>query len=251
MSLTPDSQAVQHTKAKPVQFYVEVASENSLIIYFGVSNASQQVQITPTLCAAITKAQALIRSSLGALVVDTIPSYASLLITYDIWKVDHFHILTQLENLLNGVYLDQQESGRTITLPVYYHTSVGPDLQRIADHQGISVEDVIELHQQQDYYVYTIGFAPGFAYLGEVSDKIAMPRLATPRAAVARGSVAIADKQTAVYPQTSPGGWNIIGRCPIPMFNPAQQPPIPVAVGDKVRFNAIGEKQFLALGGKI
>jgi len=110
---------------------------------------------------------------------------------------------------------------------------------------------VIDLHTGTDYRVYAIGFAPGFAYLGEVDERIAAPRLATPRARVARGSVGIAERQTAVYPSDSPGGWNLIGRCPVPLFDARAHPPMPVSVGDTVRFESVSRERFLALGGDL
>ena len=141
--------------------------------------------------------------------------------------------------------------GNLVTLPVYYSLESGPDLEIIAERGAISVEQVIEIHQQQEYRVYAIGFAPGFAYLGEVDERIAAPRLATPRQKVPRGAVAIADRQTAVYPAVSPGGWNLIGLCPQRMFDPAADPSMPVKVGDRIRFSAIDREQFLAQGGEL
>jgi KipI family sensor histidine kinase inhibitor len=107
------------------------------------------------------------------------------------------------------------------------------------------------LHQATEYQVYAIGFAPGFAYLGQVDERIAAPRLSTPRQKVPRGAVAIADRQTAVYPAPSPGGWNLIGLCPTAMFSPASEPIMPVTVGDRVRFEAIDKSRYLELGGKL
>nr|WP_269473309.1 carboxyltransferase domain-containing protein [Kineobactrum salinum] len=121
----------------------------------------------------------------------------------------------------------------------------------MAQQAGLSVEDVIALHSATEYRVYAIGFAPGFAYLGEVDPRIAMPRLATPRPRVPRGAVAIADRQTAVYPAVSPGGWNLIGLCPRRMFDPDASPTMPVAVGDRVRFEPISRARFLELGGEL
>lgn len=255
MSVTPGPEHTPKINNEPMKFTIQVASENSLIIYFGINNPNQKPIVTPALCTMIGKAQSEINASLGNVILDTVPSYNTLMITYDFWQLDHFHIRAQIQTLLDKLVANHKDeyesSGRTIVLPVYYDPSVGPDLARIAKSAGISNEEVIQLHLQQEYYVYTIGFAPGFAYLGEVHDTIAMPRLATPRASVAKGSVAIADKQTAIYPATSPGGWNIIGRCPTPMFDANHQSPIPVAVGDKIRFKAITRNQFLALGGQL
>jgi KipI family sensor histidine kinase inhibitor len=121
----------------------------------------------------------------------------------------------------------------------------------LANNAGLSIEEVVSIHQQSEYRVYAIGFAPGFAYLGELDSRIAAPRLATPRQKVPRGAVAIADRQTAVYPAESPGGWNLIGLCPEPMFDPGVEPSMPVQVGDRVRFKAISRESYLDMGGLL
>src|SRR5690606_25015219 len=142
-------------------------------------------------------------------------------------------------------------AGKRIELPVHYSTESGPDLARVAALNHCDITDVIDRHSQWDYLVYAIGFAPGFAYLGEVDDAIATPRHRTPRLRVPRGAVAIADRQTAVYPAPSPGGWNLIGLCPTPLFRPDANPAVPIAVGDLVRFRPISRGEFLALGGEL
>jgi KipI family sensor histidine kinase inhibitor len=134
---------------------------------------------------------------------------------------------------------------------VYYAADVGEDLESLAQHAGLSTAEVIDLHSSTEYRVYAIGFAPGFAYLGQVDERIAAPRLTTPRLKVPRGAVAIADRQTAVYPAVSPGGWNLIGRCPVRMFDPDAEPTMPVTVGDRVRFEPVSRERFLALGGDL
>jgi KipI family sensor histidine kinase inhibitor len=143
------------------------------------------------------------------------------------------------------------DSGQLVEIPVYYHPESGEDLERLASDAGLSWEAAAELHSNTEYRVYAIGFAPGFAYLGDVDPRIAAPRLATPRSSVPRGAVAIADRQTAVYPASSPGGWNLIGRSPLRMFDPDAKPPMPVSVGDRVRFVPIDREAFLSAGGQL
>ena len=138
-----------------------------------------------------------------------------------------------------------------MVLPVYYAPESGEDLESLAASTGLSTDEVIAIHSEEEYRVYAIGFAPGFAYLGQVDERIAAPRLATPRQRVPRGAVAIADRQTAVYPAVSPGGWNLIGRCPVRMFDPEANPSMPVAVGDRVRFEPVNRQRFLDLGGEL
>jgi KipI family sensor histidine kinase inhibitor len=145
----------------------------------------------------------------------------------------------------------ENAAGRWVTLPVFYSPEVGPDLLSLAKAKNLSPDDVIRLHHEREYRVYAIGFAPGFAYLGQVSERLATARLATPRAKVPRGAVGIADQQTAVYPSESPGGWNLIGRCPVRMFDPNALDALKVSVGDRVRFEPINRETFLELGGEL
>jgi KipI family sensor histidine kinase inhibitor len=190
-------------------------------------------------------------ASMGEAIIDLVPSYASLLVVFDLDRSDPFAVRRQLRAALASLDGVDSGAGDLVTLPVYYSLESGPDLEVIAERGRISIEQVIEIHQQQEYRVYAIGFAPGFAYLGEVDERIAAPRLATPRKKVPRGAVAIADRQTAVYPAVSPGGWNLIGLCPQRMFDPAAEPSMPVKVGDRIRFSAIDRAQFLAQGGEL
>ena len=222
---------------------VVIASENSTIVYFSerpCSQTSDQIAYT---------ANAL-KIRLGEELIDLIPSYHSLLVIYDPLKIGFQKIEQEIRNTIGQwTSNNQSQQSRTVELPVYYSPESGPDLQRIADHSGLSINQVIELHQQTEYTVYTMGFAPGFAYLGEVDERIAMPRLATPRHNVPQGAVAIADRQTAIYPSQSPGGWNIVGLCPIRLFNAEKQPHSPMQVGDKIRFISIDRDEFIQLGG--
>ncbi len=183
-------------------------------------------------------------------VIDTVPSYTTLLVTFDIFKTSKKH----LEERINTIVYEKQNKDKkinTIKIPVYYGSEVGFDLERIANFHKISVDEVINYHSSKPYTVFTIGFAPGFAYLGEVDKKIAMPRLEAPRKMIPKGSVAIADTQTAVYPQNSPGGWNIVGRTPFKMFDKSLANLSPVIMGDKIEFFSIEKDEYLALGGEL
>ncbi len=223
---------------------IEVAGQNAYIVYFAdETSAAVSAQIQ----AAVDN----IQQGMRDFIVDLVPSYASLLVIFDIDRCDHYAVRQKLRAALTDLDRGDAGGGELVTLPVYYDTESGPDLELIAERGKIGVDDVIEIHQQQEYRVYAIGFAPGFAYLGEVDQRIAAPRLATPRQKVPRGAVAIADRQTAVYPAVSPGGWNLIGLCPTRMFDPAKTPSMPVKVGDRIRFSAISRDDFLAQGGEL
>lgn len=223
---------------------VEIAGENALIIYFGE-------QTDPRISAQVQQAERLLRSQLGGNLIDMVASYASLLVIYDPLRTDHFAVRSAIRQVVDGLEEHDAQAGQVVALPVYYSEESGPDLADLAKRAGLSVEEVIQIHSSQEYRVYAIGFAPGFAYLGEVDPRIAAPRLSTPRLKVPRGAVAIADQQTAVYPAVSPGGWNLIGLCPTPMFNPDADPTMPVQVGDRVTFRPIEREEFIALGGEL
>ncbi|MBU2869712.1 5-oxoprolinase subunit PxpB [Colwellia sp. E2M01] len=242
---------------------LDIAGENALILYFTNSSSStvtdlksniikeKSVAISPAINAHVQQAVTIIRQHLATSVIDLIPSYGSILVVFDLLTIDHHSLRKQLKQLLINCEAVNNKQGRLVELPAYYSAESGIDLPRIAKHANLTVEQVIQLHQAQEYRVYAIGFAPGFAYLGEVDERIAMPRLATPRLKVPKGAIAIADQQTAVYPAQSPGGWNIIGLCPTDMFNAEANPTMPVEVGDRVKFVAISKQEFLKLGGQL
>jgi len=231
---------------------ITVAGENSLIIYFDQETGLDvSAGFSVEASAKVHQAVEIITNSLGDVLVDLVPSYASLLVIYDVFRTDLHSIRPQIRELLTDIDQAEKSEGQLIELPVYYGSESGPDLALIANKAGLSIEEVIDLHRSQEYQVYAIGFAPGFAYLGEVDERIAAPRLATPRQQVPCGAVGIADRQTAVYPSVSPGGWNLIGLCPQRMFDPEATPTMPVKVGDRVQFKSIDRETFLSLGGEL
>jgi inhibitor of KinA len=183
---------------------------------------------------------------------DLVPSYRSLLIAYDPTLTDHdklVNIVTLADANLDAAQID---SPRVVTLPTLYGGERGPDIDYVAENAGISAAEVIDLHSCVDYRVYMIGFAPGFPYLGGLSEKLATPRLSTPRVRIPAGSVGIAEAQTGVYPSASPGGWQLIGRTPVPLFEPDRKPPSLVVAGDYIKFSAIGtEAEYKAIQAAV
>ncbi|MCP4322618.1 MAG: 5-oxoprolinase subunit PxpB [Alteromonadales bacterium] len=232
--------------------HLEIAGENALILYFSEHGQKKTTtEVNESVSSNVQQAVQLIQKHLSADIIDLIPSYASILVMFNLLEIDHHHLRNKLKKLLVNCTNQSSKQGRLIELPAYYSVESGQDLQRIAQKSKMTIEQVISLHQAQEYRVYAVGFAPGFAYLGEVDERIAMPRLSTPRLKVPKGAVAIADRQTAVYPAQSPGGWNIIGLCPVDMFNPKAEPIMAVSVGDRVKFVGITRHKFLSLGGKL
>jgi inhibitor of KinA len=177
-------------------------------------------------------------------VLETIPAYRSLLVVYDPLVTD-FETLEHALAELEGASTPQEESLRkTIDVPVRYGGEFGPDLEFVAELAGLSCDRVVAIHSAQAYRVFLMGFTPGFPFLGPLPELLRAPRLGTPRTAVPAGSVGIADLQTGIYPVDSPGGWRIIGRTPLKLFNLSAENPFLCASGDQVRFRPISDAEF-------
>jgi KipI family sensor histidine kinase inhibitor len=163
-----------------------------------------------------------------------VPTYRSVAVFFDPLATDVTLVTHALRTLQQGPLAAR--TGRTVEVPVVYGGADGPDLEDLAQRVGTSVQDVVERHASVEYRVFMLGFLPGFAYMGTVDETIAAPRRATPRVKVPAGSVGIAGRQTGIYPHESPGGWQLIGRTPVEVFDPARTPPSIFAPGDRVRF---------------
>ncbi|HYA64500.1 MAG TPA: 5-oxoprolinase subunit PxpB [Candidatus Sulfotelmatobacter sp.] len=173
------------------------------------------------------------------------PAYCSLLVAFDSCRVDHAEVEAALREYEKRAETMRASKPKTIEIPVCYGGEFGPDLEEVARVHGLKPEEVVQLHSSRTYHAYFLGFAPGFAYLGDLPEEIATPRLETPRKQVPAGSVGIAGRQTAVYPFVTPGGWRLLGRTPIPMFRTDRQPMQLVSIGDQVRFLPISRAEFL------
>jgi inhibitor of KinA len=167
------------------------------------------------------------------------PGYRSLLVTYDPLVISPLELQSRITSIAGGTGLFSATAVRPVTVPVVYGGAGGPDLDTVAAHLRIGVEEVIRLHTGTTYRVYMIGFMPGYPYMGELPAALAMPRRRTPRTRVPKGSVGIAQRQTGIYPVESPGGWQIIGWTPIELFDPHRDPPSLLNMGDNVKFEAI------------
>jgi inhibitor of KinA len=212
--------------------------DNALLIEFGDVISLEVNRKVIALNGAVIKAE--IRG-----VEELVPTYRSLLVRYDALKIGYEQLVFCIKNLEEKLdYLTTEKAGRKITIPVVYGGDYGPDLNNVAQYHSLTEEQVVKLHSEREYRVYMLGFVAGFPYLGEVADKIATSRLETPRLKVPAGSVGIAEKQTGIYSCEAPGGWRIIGRTPLKLFNPHQQPPTLLKPGDTVKFKPIPEKEF-------
>ena len=174
------------------------------------------------------------------------PAYCSLLVEFDSCQVDHREAEAMLRRYEQRTEKMALPEPRIVEIPVCYDGAFGPDLDELSATHKLSPSRVIELHTSRTYRAYFLGFAPGFAYLGDVAPELATPRLATPRKKVAAGSVGIVGAQTAVYPFATPGGWRLIGRTPLEMFRKDREPMALISMGDEVRFRAITREEFVA-----
>ncbi|OUR69549.1 allophanate hydrolase [Arcobacter sp. 31_11_sub10_T18] len=223
---------------------INLASVDSVIIYFG-DEISKEISLI------VKQAYELIKRSNNKAFIEVIPSYNSLLVSYDIFSFDYETIKSFLENLLQDIRVNENEEKSIITVDVYYGLEVGLDLEYMSGKTKLTIDEIIKLHTSKVYDIYAIGFLPGFAYMASVDDKIAMPRLENPRKKIPKGSVAIADNQTAIYPKDTPGGWNILGKTAFELFDKKLESLSPVSIKNQIQFNSISKEEFLSQGGVL
>jgi KipI family sensor histidine kinase inhibitor len=181
----------------------------------------------------------------GVPLLDIVPAYHSLLVSFRPGALDEGRLFAVLEGAA-GVN-EPLPTSRTFVIPVKYGGEEGPDLDFVADVHGLSLAEVVRLHSSRPYRIYCLGFSPGFPYLGGLPPDLVTPRLATPRARVPAGSVGIGGGQTGVYPAATPGGWRIVGRTPLVLFDAEREPPVAYRPGDFLRFQPISSAEFTRL----
>jgi inhibitor of KinA len=218
----------------------QAASDQALLVYLGE-------EIGAAAHERVVRLLRVLRSEPLKWIRNIQPAYCSLLITFDAAAVDHAEVQAKISELEKRASKLPAAKPRLVEVPVCYGGEFGPDLEWVAAQRGLPAEKVVELHIAQTYHAYFLGFAAGFAYLGDLAEEIAVPRLETPRKELAAGSVGIAGRQTAVYPFGSPGGWRLIGRTPLEIFRKDREPMGLIAIGDQVRFRPITRAEFLAM----
>jgi KipI family sensor histidine kinase inhibitor len=179
---------------------------------------------------------------------EAVPSYRSLLVHYDPLRLSYEEVKAFVSGALQKCEGAPLPEPRLVEIPTVYGGEFGPDIEFVAEHNGLSVEEVIRLHSSATYTVYMLGFAPGFPYMGKIPKAIIAPRLPTPRKSVPAGSVGIAGSQTGIYPIATPGGWRLIGRTPVTLFDPERSPPTVLRPGDRVQFAPIPTMEEAASG---
>jgi inhibitor of KinA len=237
------------SSSRGVQF--QIASDRSLLVYFGAHEKKSGAKAPRVQDLITIESNERVRRLLRMTDLEPIagvrnlhPAYCSLLIKFDAMLLRH----EELEEILRG-YIDRMEKAalpepRLVEVPVCYGGEFGPDLEEVAELHRITSAEAIELHASTYYLVYFLGFAPGFAYLGELPEALVTPRLTMPRRSVPAGSVGIAGSQTGVYPISTPGGWRLLGRTPVAMFRPERAEMSLLSIGDRVRFVPISREQF-------
>jgi inhibitor of KinA len=237
------------SSSRGVQF--QIASDRSLLVYFGPHEKKSGAKAPHAQNLITIESNERVRRLLRMTDLEPIagvrnlhPAYCSLLIKFDAMLLRH----EQLEEILRG-YIDRMEKAalpepRLVEIPVCYGGEFGPDLEEVAELHRITSAQAIELHASTHYLVYFLGFAPGFAYLGELPEALVTPRLTMPRRGVPAGSVGIAGSQTGVYPISTPGGWRLLGRTPLAMFRPERAEMSLLSIGDRVRFVPISRERF-------
>ena len=184
--------------------HLQPMGDSAFVVRFGES-------ISPELHARVVGVLRALDEAREAWVVDVVPGYASVMVIYDAPRAEPEHVRRWLTEAIQRAR-PETSSHRVVEVPVWYHPSVGPDLEPLAQEKGLTVEALISLHTAPEYLVYMLGFRPGFPFLGGLDPRLFAPRLATPRVAVPAGSVGIGGQQTGVYPQKCPGGWRLLGR---------------------------------------
>ena len=234
-----------------VQWTAHYAGDIALIIEFGESIDRQIVDQVNAL-------DALIQSAISAETIkgitETVPTFRSLSIIYDSGTVHPDELIEQLRSLESDGCKSRDTSAsqaRHWRLPVLYGTEHGPDLADVSQLTGLGTEAIIELHANSELAAYMLGFLPGYAFLGDTPESLHLPRRKEPRLRVPAGSVAIAMQLTGIYPWDSPGGWHILGNCPVPMFDANISPPALLTAGDTVSFTRIDEAEFRDLKSEL
>ncbi|AAM24811.1 KipI family sensor histidine kinase inhibitor [Caldanaerobacter subterraneus subsp. tengcongensis MB4] len=185
-------------------------------------------------------------------IISMIPTYRSLLVKYNPLQISYNELIKYVsEKMDKEVEIKEEFKPQVYEIPVVYGGEFGPDLEFVAKHNNLSIEEVIAIHSAPLYRIYMVGFTMGFAYLGGMSEKIATPRLETPRTEIKAGSVGIAGNQTGIYPLSSPGGWRIIGRTPVRLYDQEREKPILFEAGNYIKFIPVSEEEYYKIEKEI
>jgi len=216
---------------------IDAASDSSLLVTLGE-------EMSRATTAAVLRLFRVLQARGDGRIRNLHPGYVSLLVDFDPRMTGQEEMIALVSSLVGAEFVGADAEAGTVEIPVCYGGEFGPDLNDVASHAGLTAEEVVRLHAGATYHVCFLGFTGGFAYLSGMSPELSMPRLATPRHRVEAGSVGIAGGQTGIYPAVTPGGWRLIGRTPLRMFDAKAAQPTLVLPGDRVRFVAIAREEY-------
>lgn len=184
-------------------------------------------------------------------IVETIPTYRSLLVQYRPEIIRFKELTEKFEGLMGSLSNIEIPPPSVIEIPVFYGGELGPDLENVAEHNHKTIEEVVAIHTSEEYLIYMLGFIAGFPYLGGMSKDIATPRLKSPRVKIDSGSVGIAGEQTGIYPVDSPGGWQLIGRTPLKLYDSEREKPILLEAGQYIKFKSVSQEEYARIKKEV
>ena len=226
------------------QFYITIAGDSALNVEF-------KQEISPEISGLVHSCARMLEEHPIEGVIECIPTICSLMVCYNPQVISYDALCACLQTRLKNITGTAQETRRIVEIPVCYGGEFGPDIAFVAEHAQLSVPDVIRIHAGVDYLIDMLGFMPGFAYLGGLDKRLHTPRLQSPRTCIEAGSVGIGGAQTGIYPLPSPGGWRLIGKSPVCLYDPFRDHPILYAAGDYLRFIPISEEDFHCIQAQV
>ncbi len=226
-----------------MDYHLHPLGERGILIEFGS-------QIDPKIQQQVQLVSSFLEKNQPEWMIEYIPAFATITILYRVTAFTYREVCQEVVSLLEHINPASPHQQRVVQIPVCYGGELGPDLDFVATHNQLTVDEVIHKHTSGSYLVYMIGFAPGFPYLGGMSEKIAAPRKQSPRLRIPAGSVGIAGMQTGIYPIETPGGWQLIGRTPVELFQPNREEPCLLKPGDRIHFYSISLQEYHEWGQK-